>query len=490
MSHLPIGDVDGVGVVGIDPTPEQLATFDGIAPALAWAGVEQPVWKGLLQTMGHVQLLRQVVAIDAESWSADISASLVESVAAIAASDTAPAVEAVFRPIKTSERAALAAFRRACRLRCGLSAGELPVVAPSQALGSFGQQLALPPAAASSVLNLGSLVDQTSKEPLVRMPTATIRKLFTDYTAKHGGMPQDAAEPTYDQLSAIKQISDSDAALAVDFSLWGSFGRRTLHRLTFTSMVLTDDGSYQRRELPGPPGFTAWWSSWRVFRSAMLLLELISMEVLDSYGELIREFAEHYPWWTVYQADVLFRFERWEKIRSALEAGTYLAMVAIPFDLVHPWNSALRAGVDESQFWQKHLVEVANRFVKATPDDRARVQTSNIGGSGDPAVAGIAALGDAGGAKQKNRSGLELCRDYNKGTCIAPCRRKLAHQCSTCLSDKHPACDHGRAPASSGSASGGGGAGFPPPPPPIGATGIQPAKGRGKKRKRYGGGSR
>ena len=51
-------------------------------------------------------------------------------------------------------------------------------------------------------------------------------------------------------------------------------------------------GEWKRTEQPGPPGFQDWWRSWRVYRTALLLLKACSPEPLDLYAEFIRGLTE------------------------------------------------------------------------------------------------------------------------------------------------------------------------------------------------------
>eukprot|EP00972_Heterocapsa_arctica_P043864 6476843-Heterocapsa_arctica.AAC.1 len=64
--------------------------------------------------------------------------------------------------------------------------------------------------------------------------------------------------------------------------------------MVFVAHALNPDGSWQRRELPGPPTFEAWWASWRVYRTAMLLLRAVDAELLDNYAEMVRDFHSGY----------------------------------------------------------------------------------------------------------------------------------------------------------------------------------------------------
>ena len=82
--------------------------------------------------------------------------------------------------------------------------------------------------------------------------------------------------------------------------------------LTFVSQTLDFTSGEWKRQEPGPPDFNARWRSWKVLRTALLLLEISAPEPLDLYGEHIRTptetFGQH-RWSIIYMADVRMRSE-------------------------------------------------------------------------------------------------------------------------------------------------------------------------------------
>ena len=48
------------------------------------------------------------------------------------------------------------------------------------------------------------------------------------------------------------------------------------------------NGSWQRKELPGPPFFEVRWASFRVYRTTLLLSDVAPPEILDNYGKMVR----------------------------------------------------------------------------------------------------------------------------------------------------------------------------------------------------------
>ena len=104
-------------------------------------------------------------------------------------------------------------------------------------------------------------------------------------------------------------------------------------------------GEWSRQELPGPPTFEAWWKSWVVYRTALLLLQEVNPEPLDLYGEFIRTLRETLgdsAWFLIYQGDQRMRSEEFERIRRRCASEKQGLPEADrgrhPFDSTRPWN--------------------------------------------------------------------------------------------------------------------------------------------------------
>ena len=207
-------------------------------------------------------------------------------------------------------------FRRCCLLRCGQNPD-----ATSSPATSSGSGLPPPSATGSGTVSgsgtsgrtkLAAVIDPALPGDLVPMEDAAIQKLFDDYHIREECFPSQENEPSHDQLSGLNQVALSGATPYVDFSVFGPHGIRALRKLVYATYFLsTVSGEWQRKELPGPPDFEAWWKSFRVYKTAMVLLALCSSERLEAYGELIRDLSSKFPWHLVYQADVRMRSDNY-----------------------------------------------------------------------------------------------------------------------------------------------------------------------------------
>ena len=108
-----------------------------------------------------------------------------------------------------------------------------------------------------------------------KLPPLLIPEAYARYATSRGDLPHQDIEPSDEQLSAIHQVVTAGDPPYVDYSIFGPHGRRMMKRLTFVSQTLDfASGEWKRQELLGPPDFNAWWRCWRVFRTALLRLEI------------------------------------------------------------------------------------------------------------------------------------------------------------------------------------------------------------------------
>ena len=259
--------------------------------ALAFPGISELLKNALYAELGTPTVVRDLSFIPRASWDSAVDGIRI---------DDPP------RELNAIEVSKLDQFRRVCRLRTGLTPGdpaqELPAIRPAVAVLASTQGPPIPNFSARN-LKLSHIIDPTLDAPLVSLSPAKVRLLFEAYALKQGAKPDRAVEPTQDQLSAVQQLLDSDHTPYVDFAIFGPYGKRMLERLTYYAFVSQPDGSWIRRELDGPNSFSVWWSSWRVLRTLLILLNVADPEHLDNYAEHIRNLDLRYGrecWFIIY----------------------------------------------------------------------------------------------------------------------------------------------------------------------------------------------
>ena len=106
-----------------------------------------------------------------------------------------------------------------------------------------------------------------------------------------GKSPSVDHEPTMEQLSAVNELILSDSVPYVDFSIFGPYNRRFLKRTSVTSHKFNPaTGEWKKADLPGPASYEDWLRCWMVFRTALLILDILPVEPLVASAELIRDF--------------------------------------------------------------------------------------------------------------------------------------------------------------------------------------------------------
>ena len=96
---------------------------------------------------------------------------------------------------------------------------------------------------AEPCLRFSILLDLALDSELARLPQANFRGIFTSYVKLR------------EQVSAIHQVITAELVLFADFSLFGPHGKRLLRKFTHLHCTFMPDGSWQRKELLGPPSF-------------------------------------------------------------------------------------------------------------------------------------------------------------------------------------------------------------------------------------------
>ena len=448
-----------------------------------WIGSSKPFIEAVRTALGGGEpKIRDLVSISPKDWN-----------------DVMVAVVVGDRPMSAIERGQFALVRRIARLRVQLTAND-----DVSTSGTVGTTLAISAAAAAPPLPLSEariklsvLIDSSMDSELVRIPVLEVRKMYSRYVETRGAEPKEDIEPTIEQLSAVKQVMDNDLAPYVDFALFGPYGKRFLAKLTLAAWSYLPNGTWLRRDLPGPPTFEHWWSSFRVLRTTFLLLDAVDTELLDNYGELVRGFHNKYgheAWFLIYLADVRMRNEHFDRMRRHAERDhekDERAGVKTNFDLRRPWNTVFAKAVADKDWWGDNLHMDAMLYL-------GRIKTAaQVSGDGtaQPALdhfRGSGHVGNIGGRVQRDRSRSQPGQKQNRrkknkgkefaGICGAfnsakGCRRtncNQEHVCSFCKKPGHTKIDCYANPSSSSSKTWGA---------PKGA-----GDGKGKKHKGKGGG--
>jgi hypothetical protein len=354
----------GIPSAGIDPTVAELEAIKSVNDVFDWLGTAQPARDALAVSLGGgTQRLRDIVYIKGGDWDNALGN------VSVTGGDGGP------RQLTPIEAGHMDMLRRIARLRLGLRAVEVPDTLQQAGglqfgnlgLGPFNSQvstLALPgigPPTSEAKLKLSIILDPSLDSDLVRLPHAQVRGLFNAYAQSRGAEPAEDVEPTVEQISAVAQVVASDLVPYADFALLGPHGRRLVGKLSYLAWTFQPDGTWHRKELPGPPSFDHWWASFRVLRTIFLLLDIAPPELLDNYGEMLRGFHSLYgssAWFLIYTADVRMRSEHFDRLRRFAERDHDAALAAgstSTFNPAKPWHATFRAALADKLWWDENL---------------------------------------------------------------------------------------------------------------------------------------
>lgn len=351
----------------MDPSDTDLAAIQDLDSARRWAGVTNDLWNSVMEELGDIALLREVVLITYGDWQAAIS-----NVAISVGGSSTPVTGIVVPPpraLTPVEKGRIRSLRRVCRILFRLDPDEdstpiastTPVASPAV----FAQ-----PLSEIDTITIASVLDQVTKIKVIPVSDSDIRAKFLKYKEAYGRFPARESEPTRDQISALHTVLQLQRPPYADFGVLGPFGNRLQRKLTFVGMIVGPEGIPIRKELPGPPSFDEWYSVWKVFKTLCILLDVASSEALEGYAELIRDLSKRYPWWIIYQADCRMRSEEFEIFRRDLEeqrgrltgVDQTVADVLVPFDVQKPWEAVFLHAVHSvagQLYWQQRVKELA-----------------------------------------------------------------------------------------------------------------------------------
>lgn len=421
----------------MDPTEEELATINTVQDAMDWAGVEDDLAQNLQEALGTVNRVREVALCGTHSLQGRSGARRWTR------SRCRTTWTRTWLALQMSGDSDL---RRVCLIRVGKTPDERgcgqaqPVVAPHGAFlqqehkgRPVGHHSIQPP----QELKLSAVLDPTLDAEIIPLTKEEMATMYQDYRNKYGDHPSSDSDPSADQLAALRQVVASGSVPFACFTTWGPHGQRLLRKQTFTSY----QREWSRKELPGPASFHQWYRSWRVYRTALLLLDACDPERLDCYAETIRGFVTQFGeevWFLVAKADAEMRSKQLEKLRRQLRVSP-----AHGFSEASPWSACYAAAAKDHEFWSRELNTPATLFLARHKREGPQVKTEDRASPKRPRQGRAPRRGHTGDDKSekddqgtflKNRRGTEICKNYNLGKCgsaAAPgkCKAKRAHQC-------------------------------------------------------------
>ena len=194
------------------------------------------------------------------------------------------------RDLTLVEQARIESTRRVALLRMGIPPDSMGTPGPSTPVpvaGPGAPATGGQPGAGSRRLKLSAVLDPTLDADVVSLGNLEIQKLYARLQGEIRGPPKRRSGP-------LRQTSWRPLSR---WWLQGRFptrtspcsaphGLRLLRKQTFTSYTLNvATGEWSKKEQPGPSSYHSWVEAWKVYRTALLLLETVDAERLDAYAE-------------------------------------------------------------------------------------------------------------------------------------------------------------------------------------------------------------
>ena len=125
-------------------------------------------------------------------------------------------------------------------------------------------------------LKLSNVLDQMDDSEFLVEPEETRQKWLKHYKVVTGGFPLEEEEPTLEQVSALKKKVEGGLAPFADFSVFVPYGKKAMKAAKYRSYQLDPStGGYTVKELPGPSAYGMWLLSFRVYKVALVMLDLV-----------------------------------------------------------------------------------------------------------------------------------------------------------------------------------------------------------------------
>ena len=211
-------------------------------------------------------------------------------------------------------------------------------------------------------LKMAQVLDQGDDTEFTVEPESMRSTWLQGLRTMTGGLPPEEEGPTIEQLSALlKKTAVMDMAPYADFGGFVPYGSKALKESKFRTYVLTSEG-YTTKELQGPANFTQWRACYRVYQTALLMLDIADLAVLHNYEIFMERLVRQFPtcWHLIYAAEHLARSSHSTRMKMLLQMDMKDGKPAPKgWDEARPWNSVFRQLPFEEEFWRTQVYSPA-----------------------------------------------------------------------------------------------------------------------------------
>ena len=461
-----------------------------------WSGLSDEAWNAVSARLGNVPNLRILALIPPRAVREAIVAARV-AVPAVGEADAEDHEPATTRALTAVESAQMGLTVQGAQHKtgrtvvdpleegpAGLPPGGVPLLttapfppAPSGSTGATGET--------KRKVKCNQVVDQTDEAEVPELKQKDLDGFYAQLKKVKGGPVRPECEPSPDQISALKvRVLDLELSPYADFAIFVNFQHRFFKTLKFLNHVLQADGSFKAIEVPGPPSYDHWLTSWRVFENTLLMFEhevtvghkvpVVTQASLEEYRDTFRDMVVNYPeaWHLLVVAEDRCRCEHFPRLKRECQDKSDKGQLP-DFVAEQPWDYVFRAAARDRDYWDRNVREPAILFrtaggkkkeqpggtgsltdltddtvkakkkaKKASQRERLKRQVlrlkENQGDGAKPDVKGKGPKRDSKGRFLTDRQGRPICFAFNNGECKDVCPKQMVHLCQTCLGS-HPA---------------------------------------------------
>ena len=359
------------------------------------------------------------------------------------------------------------------------------------------------PASIERKMKYVNILDQSDESEFTIVDDKVHAGLMEKFIKVTGGLPAPEEEPTREQLSALqRKVFVLLQPPYADFAVFTPYGKRFLKAMKYRTFLPTMEGNFISKEVPGPSTYSQWLSSFRVWRTAMIMLEVLDLAILQRYELLVENMVKMLPgcWHLIVSADDRARSEHMSRLQmKAVMDNNNGDPVPRGWRKDGPsWGPVFRLVIEDHAYWQEHVHGPAMVWMAygrhgqpKTPaehhaaheipggESSLKAETEEVSALGSAGSVGSPSKrqqanrdrreakkkrlksereelsklrqekggGAKGKGKGKSESGEQLCFSWNNnnGSCagLAPgseCKGKVkrVHKCTRCLSPGHP----------------------------------------------------
>ena len=341
-------------------------------PALVtWSGLAGAAWTATSETLGTVPSIRVLAYMPPAALTTATAAARVTIPAQgePGTEDHVPATTRALTPVEVTQVGLL--WQAAQQLTSRPVVDPFGPTGPPPVLGVVGGGAPAVDTQAGEKetkrkIKCCQVLDQSDEAEIPELKQKEIDGFYNRLREVKGGPVRPECEPSPEQISALKvRILELDLAPYADFGIFVNFQHRFSKALKFLNHILQPDGTFRAVEVPGPPSYEQWLSSWKVFENTLLMFQteaapgvmnpIVTPSALEEYKDAFRDMVVNYPeaWHLLVKAEDRCRGEHFPRLRRNL-LNRFNKGLAPEFDPSMPWDGVFGEAARDRDYWDEN----------------------------------------------------------------------------------------------------------------------------------------